>query len=246
MRAAAVEFRPVVGLGILQVMRRITDIDDFCMISPKHGSTLDGVDLLIVGALCQGDEASMLELLRTAGSVRGILYLGASGTMQGMITGQVVPLTSWLPETASTEVVEQTLREMVGVLRADGCANSLYADRKSYANALPPLASSAASVVLPMILPTGIARDKSLPEYMAEAIVLGLTQRQYDVLVLLSKGLPIKLISRRLHISAATVKSHAIQAYRRLGARNKTEAVFVARGRGASLRSVSTPEVEAA
>ncbi|SPC06616.1 LuxR family transcriptional regulator [Cupriavidus oxalaticus] len=68
-----------------------------------------------------------------------------------------------------------------------------------------------------------------------EARMLRLTKRQYQILVLLSQGHPLKIISRRLGISLATVKSHSGQLYHRLGASNSIEAVFTARQRGAKL-----------
>jgi len=68
--------------------------------------------------------------------------------------------------------------------------------------------------------------------------LLGLTLRQYEVLVLLSRGHPVKTISRRLNMAEATVKSHISTVYRRLKVRNRTEAVYVANQRGAHLMSV--------
>ncbi|WP_432263421.1 response regulator transcription factor [Cupriavidus sp. TMH.W2] len=68
-----------------------------------------------------------------------------------------------------------------------------------------------------------------------EARMLRLTPRQYQILLLLAKGHQLKVISRMLDISLATVKSHAGQLYHRLGARNAIEAVYAARQRGANL-----------
>lgn len=68
-----------------------------------------------------------------------------------------------------------------------------------------------------------------------EARKLDLTLRQYQILVLLSMGHQQKVISRMLDISLATVKSHSGQLYQRLGARNKAEAIYAARQRGAQL-----------
>ncbi|MGT2428959.1 LuxR C-terminal-related transcriptional regulator [Cupriavidus basilensis] len=42
-----------------------------------------------------------------------------------------------------------------------------------------------------------------------EAQILGLTPRQYEVLVLLARGHPLKVISRELNISVPTVKPRA-------------------------------------
>jgi len=60
--------------------------------------------------------------------------------------------------------------------------------------------------------------DSSLPD---EA----LTAREREVLELLSRGLPNKLIARRLQISEHTVKFHVSSIYAKLGATSRTDAV---------------------
>jgi len=57
-----------------------------------------------------------------------------------------------------------------------------------------------------------------------------LTERQIDVLRLLSEGKPNKLIARDLGISEGTVKIHLAAIFRALDVRNRTEAVVAARG----------------
>ena len=59
-----------------------------------------------------------------------------------------------------------------------------------------------------------------------------LTSRQRDVLRLLAKGLPNKLIARELGLTEGTVKVHLLAIFRTLGARNRTEAVLAAQRRG--------------
>lgn len=57
----------------------------------------------------------------------------------------------------------------------------------------------------------------------------GLTPRQLDVLGLLSRGMPNKLIARELGLTEGTVKIHLAAILRALSARNRTEAVVRAR-----------------
>ena len=52
-----------------------------------------------------------------------------------------------------------------------------------------------------------------------------LTARESEVLELLSRGLPNKLIARRLQISEHTVKFHVSSIYAKLGASSRTDAV---------------------
>jgi DNA-binding NarL/FixJ family response regulator len=60
----------------------------------------------------------------------------------------------------------------------------------------------------------------------------GLTQRQLDVLRLLVKGDPNKVIARQLGLTEGTVKIHIAAILRALQARNRTEAVVRARELG--------------
>lgn len=79
--------------------------------------------------------------------------------------------------------------------------------------------------------------DDELPDMLpaAEAAVLrrppnydalGLTPRQTDVLVLLLRGLPNKLIAREMGLSVDTVKDHVAAVMRALGVTSRTQAVL--------------------
>jgi len=266
MRAAVLEARPLVGIGIQRVLHRIVDIEASSVVSPQLGgaSSLRSIELLIVGELPQGYSPAMLELLSSASAVRCVLYMGPAGEVQWMPPREVPPLLSWLPEHASPEAIEHTVRTLIASLRAagsanchdisasgavlliDGAANGRAGHAASFSDdhaggcaAAEPIVIDPSLFATPFATPIDRSMLVGVSECVTEARLLNLTQRQYDVLVLLSKGLSIKLISRRLHISVPTVKSHTLQIYRRLAASNKTEAVFVAREKGARLVAVS-------
>ena len=57
---------------------------------------------------------------------------------------------------------------------------------------------------------------------------LGLSPRQSEVLGLLLKGLPNKLIARKLDISENTTKIHVSAVYQRLGVATRTQALIAA------------------
>jgi len=61
-----------------------------------------------------------------------------------------------------------------------------------------------------------------------EAPSHGLTQRQLEVLALLARGMPNKLIARELGLSEGTVKVHLLAIFRALDVSNRTEAVVAA------------------
>ncbi len=62
--------------------------------------------------------------------------------------------------------------------------------------------------------------NASLPDRLT-----GLSQREHEVLALLSKGYPDKLIADRLRISAFTVHGHVRNIFEKLGVHNRVEAV---------------------
>lgn len=59
-----------------------------------------------------------------------------------------------------------------------------------------------------------------------------LTAREQEVLGLLAIGCPNEEIAEKLVITEATVRSHVLKILRKLGVRNRTEAVFIAHQRG--------------
>lgn len=66
--------------------------------------------------------------------------------------------------------------------------------------------------------------DQAAPEWE----LLGLTRRQYEVLVLLARGYPMKTVGRYLNISVATAKAHTETLYQRLDVHNRNAAVYAA------------------
>ena len=52
-----------------------------------------------------------------------------------------------------------------------------------------------------------------------------LTERELEILELLSRGLTVKQVARRLELSSRTVESHVAKLYRKLGVRNRVQAV---------------------
>ncbi|MGK5521340.1 response regulator [Micromonospora sp. URMC 107] len=59
-----------------------------------------------------------------------------------------------------------------------------------------------------------------------------LSRRETEVLQLVADGLSNQQISRRLHLSPATVKTHLVHVYGKLGVDSRTAAVAAARARG--------------
>jgi len=70
------------------------------------------------------------------------------------------------------------------------------------------------------------AQDSGFPTGAAPLAEIGLTPRQTEVLGLLLKGQPNKLIARELNLSVETVKDHVAAVLRALGVSSRTQAVL--------------------
>jgi ATP/maltotriose-dependent transcriptional regulator MalT len=62
-----------------------------------------------------------------------------------------------------------------------------------------------------------------------EPLVEPLSEREMEILTLLASGLPNREIARNLFVAVGTVKTHTNNIYRKLGARNRAEALAKAR-----------------
>ncbi len=81
----------------------------------------------------------------------------------------------------------------------------------------------------PMLTPSVAAR---LMERMRSPTVEALTSREIDVLKLVARGANNKQIASQLYITEATVKSHLIRIYGKLGVEDRTAAVTKALEQG--------------
>ena len=109
-------------------------------------------------------------------------------------------------------------------------ANSLAAAASPVQQAMPAPAAGAAAqpAAAPAAAPAGHDGPGVLSVLSARAglATLGITPRQTDVLLLLLKGLPNKLIARELNVSVDTIKDHVAAVLRALGVGSRTQAVL--------------------
>ena len=87
-------------------------------------------------------------------------------------------------------------------------------------------------------LTRGVAGADARHPSSEAALLAQLSSRQREVLGYLLQGKPNKTISTEMDISPNTVKSHLSAIFRTLGARNRTEAVYVLNQAGVSPESV--------
>jgi DNA-binding NarL/FixJ family response regulator len=76
------------------------------------------------------------------------------------------------------------------------------------------------------VVATRLLRQRQMP---AEE---RLSARELEVLTLVARGASNKQIARTLHLSEATVKSHLIHLFEKLGVSDRTAAVTIALERG--------------
>ncbi len=109
---------------------------------------------------------------------------------------------------------------------------------------LPPnmLVAMAAAPAMPVAVTAGLGMAPSASAIAEESghtptLLTHLTDRQSETLKLAIQGKPNKVIAREMAISEATVKAHLATAFRVLGVRNRTEAVYAAARQGLALPS---------
>ena len=83
-----------------------------------------------------------------------------------------------------------------------------------------------------VVLPPSLTERLLGTPTAVEALSEPLTAREDEVLALLGRGLPNKLIARELNISEHTVKFHVSSVYAKLGVANRAEAVSQGARRG--------------
>lgn len=81
---------------------------------------------------------------------------------------------------------------------------------------------------IPSMVLHGVKDGRFGPSEGGEGALQSLTDRQRDVLRLLTQGMPNKRIAQVLSIQEVTVKLHLSKVFEKLGASNRTEAVRIA------------------
>ncbi len=242
MNALLIESSPLLRLGLSRMLGDTAGIDEVGSVdlaelpapadAHRLSASLGGIDLLVLGVPRERGEAwGRLGPVYAALGVRYVLLLSAELSLRELPPELAGAVCAWLPESAPLERIEAAVHTLVRM-----AAQSVGAVE---ASPLPLDHHEAMPVPTPRPAPTQRLR-------IDEARLLQLTRRQYEVLVLLSYGYPLKTVSRRLNISLATVKSHARQLYKRLAVRSKSEAVYAARQLGATLEWAAAAPARAA
>ncbi|MCQ9616453.1 LuxR C-terminal-related transcriptional regulator [Paenalcaligenes niemegkensis] len=232
-----VEPHPLLRLGLLQVLAEIgpgirlrsSDYSDF----RGTEAQLQQCDLLLLAVPDSPEASAVVEAAIARYAPAAILLLSDHPPMNLGSTSLPGNVVGHLSKDASLDILQASFRL---VLAGGSCfplrSPTLSQPQRSYGVFDSVPGRSAASVAR---VATTLTHRLAKEEPQNEALMLGLTPRQYEVLVLLARGLPLKAIGKELKISAATAKAHTETLYQRLDVHNRNEAVFAALSRGAQL-----------
>lgn len=248
-----IEPHPLLRLGLRHLLAQSVMPDDIIDIDPAtihraEDAWIPNADLLIYG-LGAGDAGwQPLERLCQWFGPQRVLVL-ADGIHPSMADAAVPDFVcGLLSKACSADILDAAIRLVLAggecfPAWAHGTAGTIATTAVSGMDAAPSAAAQDGGVARTH---GQIERAAPAPQLDIEtpstgAHLLNITERQYEVLVLLARGYPIKTISRALNISAATAKTHACTLYQRLQVRNKGEAVYEALRRGAKLNWPGPP-----
>jgi DNA-binding NarL/FixJ family response regulator len=201
-------------------MTRILVVDDHQLVRAGLVSLLDGEDdLEVVGEAADGAEALEVAVATAPDVVLMDLSMpimdGVSATralLDERPETAVVVLTSFADQ---ARVAEALAAGAVGYLLKDSHPRDLLAGIRAAASGYAPLDPRVARG----LLPSGRAPDPAAQ----------LSQRELQVLQLVTKGMANKQIGRALGISEHTVKVHLGSVFRQIGVGDRTSAAMWAR-----------------
>jgi DNA-binding NarL/FixJ family response regulator len=222
-----IEAHPLLRLGLHQILSNIEGVWDIKGVGMDEFDNVDeslvGVDLLVFG-LPIDTTAGWQALQRVQSSLQPKRVLLLTDAMPWKMPSEGLPegtILGCLMKTASIEVLEAAIKL---VMAGGQCFPNSHMVQMSNLSALADHDENVQTADIKPAMPV-----------TAGAQLLKITPRQYEVLVLLARGYPIKTVSRLLNISVATAKTHACTLYQRLHVKNKGEAVYAALQRGAKL-----------
>ncbi|KHK57909.1 LuxR family transcriptional regulator [Ralstonia sp. A12] len=212
MKAVLLENHPLLRAGLAQLLAHPTLGLEVVAPVPPVGEPGDvhavdtPADLLVIGldeTDAPVDTAQLREAIACSEASRVVL-LAARQSAEEAHVAMTCGVDAYAAKSQPPEVLLATLQLVL-------------AGGQSYPALMPPRVTTAATAVTMLALDASEAAQR-----------LNVSLRQYEVLVLLSRGHSVKGVGRLLGISEATVKTHACTLYRRLNVRNKSEAVYAA------------------
>ena len=174
-------------------------------------SHADSLDLALVDITMPGTQGHQhVSRLRAQAPALPVIVLSGSEDVDLMRSLMEIGVLGFIPKAYSPEVMLSAIRLVM--------AGGIYIPPLLLANAQAQGWQPSEAAAPPVDPARGIDGLRKL-----------LTERQIDVMRLLSQGKPNKLIARDLGISEGTVKIHLAAIFRALNVRNRVEAVVASR-----------------
>lgn len=231
-----IEPNPLLRIGILHLLSKgniAMDFADYNYAEVKQITCKKPSDLVILSISCTDNISHLAQSIDQVFSPTAILLLSDTPEAPASVHGASSLIAGCIYRHAAPEVLQASAQL---ILAGGRCFPSTSCQTDSSRPNAPTqqLKNSAAAV---QQLPSSVIKpspDTAIP-LTSEAQMLGLTPRQYEVLVLLARGYPMKTVGRHMNISVATAKAHTESLYQRLEVKNRNAAVYTAIARGATL-----------
>jgi len=196
----------------------------------EHLARDDGITMVLLDpVLCDGvDGFALLADLRQRYPALPVVVMAANDQLADMVRAVDLGAMAFVPKrTPIAELHAALALVLSGGVYIPQALLGLMQLQQQAADSTATAPAAGAPVLQPMAAP-GLANAATLADQPRLSMAtLGLTPRQTDVLSLLLKGLPNKLIARELNVSVDTVKDHVAAVLRALGVSSRTQAVLV-------------------
>lgn len=202
-----VEDHPLVREGVRHALQSLEG--DVAVLEASNADEADrlaqthaDLDLVLLDLGLPGtDGFGVLERLQRQNAELAVVILSATDDRSSVMTALNMGAAGFVSKSSSKELILQAVRLVL--------AGGIY---------IPPQALGGFD-----------ASGQREPANGATAGGLGLTGRQTEVLALLARGKPNKIIARELNIAEPTVKAHLTEIFRVLKVTNRAQAVIAAR-----------------
>jgi len=229
MKVLLVDDHPLILAALQAVIRGLGD--DVTVVGVDNAaaarSTLEkesDYDLVLLDlALGDADGFDVLTELRATYPALPVVVVSASERASDVIRAIDLGAMGFVPKRSSNAVLTEALRMvMSGGLYVPPILLGIGGPEAQTEGDTEPQVMQTRS--MPPLGPAARSEGHQQPAPSLES--LGLTPRQAEVLSLLLKGLPNKLIARELKLSVETVKDHVAAVLRALGVNTRTQAVL--------------------
>jgi DNA-binding NarL/FixJ family response regulator len=181
----------------------------------------DQFDLVLLDlSLGDADGFDVLAELRQTYPALPVVVVSASERASDVIRAIDLGAMGFVPKRSSNAQLTEALQMVM--------SGGLYVPQMMLGlpGAAQPESDTVPSVMQTRAAPLGPGARAENHQQVPSLDSIGLTPRQSEVLALLLKGLPNKLIARELKLSVETVKDHVAAVLRALGVSTRTQAVL--------------------